>query len=78
MLLKLQALHVEPGSDQGGRSGEGDQLRAPRCSCGTPSTRETGKHGYNKERATAPSALWGSFSQEWARHCPQSRARAPS
>lgn len=28
MLPKLQALQVEPGSDQGGRSSEGDQLRA--------------------------------------------------
>lgn len=28
MLLKLRALQVEPGSDQGGRSREGDQLRA--------------------------------------------------
>ena len=67
---------------QGQTKGEGPVRETssgpPRCSCGTPSTRETGKHGYNKERATAPSALWGSFSQEWARHCPQSRARAPS
>ena len=28
MLLKLQALQVEPGSDQGGRSSEGDRLSA--------------------------------------------------
>ena len=27
-MLKFQALQVEPGSDQGGRSSEGDQLRA--------------------------------------------------
>lgn len=36
MLLKLQALHVEPGSDQGGRSGEGDQLRAPQVQLWDP------------------------------------------
>ena len=49
-----------------------------RCSCGTPSTRETGKHGYRDERTTAPSLLRGSFHQERARHSPQSRARVPS